>query len=118
AGELRAHIVPLVARAASTSLEERRPEMMQSVVEVATRVCENVSEAREEVMRLRGTLSSLLAGAAPRLASAGTHPISHWADQEVTDSERYRLLLQEMQDVIRELLIFGLHVHVGIPDRD
>jgi carboxylate-amine ligase len=117
-GELRAHIVPLVARAASTSLDELRPEMMQSVVEVATRVCDNVTEARDEVMRLRGTLSSLLAEADLRLASAGTHPISHWADQQVTDSERYRLLLEEMQDVIRELLIFGLHVHVGIPDRD
>ncbi|MBA3551457.1 MAG: carboxylate-amine ligase [Actinobacteria bacterium] len=117
-GQLRAHIDTLIARAADTSLGELKPEMMQSVVEVATKVCANVEEARSEILRLRGTLASLLAEADLRLGSAGTHPFSDWKDQLVTEHERYRTLEEEMQDVIRELLIFGMHVHVGVPDPD
>ena len=67
---------------------------------------------------LRGTLAALLLPAGLRIASAGTHPFSHWQDQLVTENDRYKILEEEMQDVIRELLIFGLHVHVGIPDRE
>jgi len=51
-----------------------------------------------------------------RIASAGTHPFANWHEQQVTDLERYKMLEEEMQDVIRELLIFGMHVHIAIPD--
>ncbi len=90
--------------------------MLQSVVEVGTRICGNVAEARDEVVRLRGALASLLGPQGLRIASAGTHPFSHWQDQRVTELERYKLIEDEMQDVVRELLIFGMHVHVGIAD--
>jgi len=93
-----------------------RAEMLQSVVEVGTRICANVGEARAEVIRLRGGLAGLLNPAGLRIASAGTHPFSHWQDQRVTEMERYKLFEDEMQDLVRELLIFGMHVHVGIPD--
>src|SRR5438105_12974572 len=95
-----------------------QPEFLQSEVEVGTEICGDVAEARREVTRLRSTLAELLGDAGLRLASAGTNPISHWHDQKITENERYKLLEEEMQDIARELLIFGLHVHVGIPEPD
>jgi glutamate---cysteine ligase / carboxylate-amine ligase len=118
-GELRAHIDAVMEAAqAEPSLGEMevKPEMLQSVVEVGTKICADVAEAREEIVRLRSSLASILGESGLRLASAGTHPFSHWEKQLVTEKERYKLLEEEMQDVVRELLIFGLHVHVGIPD--
>ena len=117
-GHLKSHIDTLLKAAASRFGEQIKPEMMQSVVEAGTKICRDISEARDEVTRLRGTIATLLRPAGLRLASAGTHPFSHWQEQEITDHERYKMLEEELQDVIRELLIFGLHVHVGIPDRD
>ncbi len=117
-GQLKSHIDTLLKAAAGRLGDQIKPEMMQSVVEVGTRICRDVSEARDEITRLRGTLAGLLRPAGLRLASAGTHPFSHWQEQEITERERYKILEDELQDVIRELLIFGLHVHVGIPDRD
>jgi glutamate---cysteine ligase / carboxylate-amine ligase len=116
-GELKAHIDTLLAAARSSSLvDDVRAEMLQSVVEVGTQICANVGEARAEVLRLRGGLAGLLAPEGLRIASAGTHPFSHWQDQRITEMERYKLFEHEMQDLVRELLIFGMHVHVGIDD--
>jgi glutamate---cysteine ligase / carboxylate-amine ligase len=116
-GELKAHIDTLLAAARTSSLvDDVRAEMLQSVVEVGTKICANVDEARAEVLRLRGGLAGLLNPEGLRIASAGTHPFSHWQDQRVTEIERYKLFEDEMQDLVRELLIFGMHVHVGIPD--
>lgn len=117
-GQLKSHIDTLLKAAAPRLGDQVKPEMLQSVVEIGTKICRDVSEAREEIARLRGTLVALLRPAGLRLASAGTHPFSHWQEQEVTERERYKLLEEELQDVIRELLIFGMHVHVGIPDRE
>lgn len=117
-GQLKSHIDTLLKAAAPRLLEQLRPEMMQSVVEAGTKICADISEARDELLHLRGSLAALLRPAGLRLVSAGTHPFSHWQDQQVTEHERYKVLEEELQDVIRELLIFGLHVHVGIPDRE
>jgi carboxylate-amine ligase len=117
-GELRAHIDAVMEAATPTLGEAVKPEMMQSVVEVGTKICANVTEAREEIVRLRGSLIEILGRSDLRLVSAGTHPFSRWEDQLVTDKDRYRALEAEMQDVVRELLIFGLHVHVGIAEPD
>jgi glutamate---cysteine ligase / carboxylate-amine ligase len=117
-GQLCAHIDALLQAAEPKLGDLVKREMLQSVVEIGTQVCRDVTEARAEILRLRGTLISLLAEEGLRLGSAGTHPISHWQDQLVTEHERYKMLEDEMQDVVRELLIFGLHVHVGIPDQD
>lgn len=117
-GELKAHIDAVMEAATPTLGEAVKPEMMQSVVEVGTKICANVTEAREEIVRLRGSLIEILGRSDLRLVSAGTHPFSKWEDQLVTDKDRYRQLENEMQDVVRELLIFGLHVHVGISEPD
>ena len=78
-GELKAHIDTLLAAAQSSSLvDDVRAEMLQSVVEVGTQICANVGEARAEVLRLRAGLAGLLAPEGLRIASAGTHPFSHW----------------------------------------
>jgi carboxylate-amine ligase len=115
-GGLTAHIDTLLESARPLFGEDVKPEMMQSVVEIGTRICTTVGELREELYRLRGGLAALLAKDGLRLASAGTHPFSHWQDQKITEVERYKMLEDEMQDIIRELLIFGMHIHVGIAD--
>jgi glutamate---cysteine ligase / carboxylate-amine ligase len=117
-GDLRAHIDTLLEAARPLMGEAVKAEFLQSSVEIGTRICADTSEVREEVYRMRGTLASVLAESDLRLASAGTHPFSHWQDQMITEGERYKLLEEQMQAVIRELLIFGLHVHIGIPDDD
>jgi glutamate---cysteine ligase / carboxylate-amine ligase len=117
-GELRAHIDAILEATGPTLGETVKPEMVQSVVEVGTKICADVSEARAEIVRLRSALVEVLARSDLRLVSAGTHPFSKWQDQLVTEKDRYKQLEEEMQDVVRELLIFGLHVHIGIPDRE
>ena len=115
-GELEAHIDTLLASARPILGEDVNAEMLQSVVEVGTQICGGVAEARDEVLRLRGTLRALLEPQGLRILSAGTHPFSHWRDQRITEMDRYKMIEDEMQDVVRELLIFGMHVHVGIED--
>ena len=115
-GQLKSHIETLLAAAGGRFGDQLKREMMQSVVEAGTKICADIGEARDEIVTLRGSIAALLRPAGLRIASAGTHPFSHWQDQQVTEAERYKILEEELQDVIRELLIFGLHVHVGIPD--
>jgi carboxylate-amine ligase len=92
--------------------------MMQSVVEVGTTICQDVGEARQQLGEMRQTLADLLRPEGMRLACAGTHPFSRWQEQQITDYDRYKMLEEELQDVVRALVIFGLHVHVAIPDQE
>jgi len=118
--ELKARIQEMVAtkdrRAALKDV--LKPEMHQSVVETGTRVCADINEAREEIITLRSQLASLAQENGSRIVAAGTHPFSHWIDQPITDDPRYHTLLQDMQLIARANLIFGLHVHVGIANRE
>ena len=99
--------------------EKIKPEMIQSMVEVGTGVCANVEEARADISKLRCIISSLAAKKGLRIVAASTHPFSHWGDQNIFDDSRYEFIVEEMQMIARSLLIFGLHVHVGIenPER-
>jgi glutamate---cysteine ligase / carboxylate-amine ligase len=117
-GELHSHIDTLLAAATPKLGEKVKREMMQSVVEVGTSICENVDEARDQLAHMRGTLADLLEPEGMRIACAGTHPFSHWQEQQITDHDRYKMLEEELQDVVRSLVIFGLHVHVAIPDQE
>jgi len=117
-GELHAHIDTLLAKATPKLGEKVKREMMQSVVEVGTTICKDVTEAREQLGEMRQTLAELLAPDGLRLACAGTHPTSRWSEQKITDYDRYKMLEEELQDVVRSLVIFGLHVHVAIPDAE
>jgi carboxylate-amine ligase len=90
-----------------------KPELMQSQVEVGSRVCRNVKEVRTEVVRLRREVFSLAEQNNLKIAAASTHPFARWEEQSITEGVRYRELLDDMQRVARGLLIFGMHVHVG-----
>ncbi|TME13241.1 MAG: carboxylate-amine ligase, partial [Chloroflexi bacterium] len=118
AGELHSHIDTLLAAATPQLGEKVKREMMQSVVEVGTTICDNVEQAREQLAEMRGTLTGLLKPEGLRIACAGTHPFSRWYEQQITENERYKMLEEELQDVVRSLLIFGLHVHVCVPDQE
>jgi len=98
--------------------EQIKPEMIQSQIEVGTGICKNIQEARADISRLRGIISTLARRTGLEIVAASTHPISRWQDQKIFDDERYELLVQELQTVARSLLIFGLHVHVGVADRE
>src|SRR5713226_10351169 len=80
--ELRSHIQEMFAEGEKRLKEEIKREMHDPVIEVGTPICKNVTEARREVMRLRGEIIRLVRGAGLRIASAGTHPITHWKDVE------------------------------------
>ena len=93
-----------------------KPEFLKSQIESNTRKCQNIAEAREQLQELRSTVSEVAAefGLAPIAAS--THPFSDWQKQTHTDDARYHVLAQDLQTVVRRLLICGMHVHVGIDD--
>ncbi len=115
--DLYAYISEFVSKDSLRELKlDLKPEFMQSQVEVGTRVCRNVSEVRQEVMRLRRSLCELATEEGVAIAAASTHPFANWETQSITDGERYRELLDDMQGVARRLLIFGMHVHVGFND--
>lgn len=116
--ELKSHMHQIVEGGKVLLKEQVKAEMHQSVVEVGTNICHNITEARAEVTHLRKMVSLLAAKQGLKIASAGTHPFSRWQDQLITDHPRYHEIVKEMQDAARSNLIFGLHVHVGIKDRD
>lgn len=91
-------------------------ELFQSEVEGQTPICATVGEAAAELRRLRSHLEELVAEQGLVLASAGTHPFARYEDQVVTDRVRYRRLVEQVQYPARRELVFGLHVHVGVPD--
>ena len=116
--ELRSHIQEILEYGKVILKEQIKPEMHQSVVELGTEICQSVVDARAHVIELRSRLAELAARSGLKIASVGTHPFSHWRDQLITQGERYHEIVKDMQQLARANLIFGLHVHVGIPDRD
>jgi carboxylate-amine ligase len=116
--ELRSHIQQILADGKMVLKEHVKAEMHQSVVELGTEVCSDARIARQQVVQLRGQLAGIAEAEGLKIASAGTHPFSHWMDQLITDHERYATIVEDMQQIARVNLIFGLHVHVGIPDRE
>ena len=91
-----------------------KPELIESTIELATDVCANIEAVRTELSERFRSLLGVCDGLGYELASTGTHPFSRWAEQEITDKERYHLLVNRCQWPARRLMIFGLHVHVGI----
>lgn len=116
--ELRSYITQILEEGQMILREQIKPEMHQSIIEVGTKPCRTVAEARAEVVRLRGSISALAAKNGLRIVAAGTHPISSWMHQEITPFDRYKGVVEEMQQLALQLLIFGMHVHVGMPNDD
>jgi len=115
--ELRSHIQQILADGKVLLKEHVKAEMHQSVVELGTEICEDIGAARKQVVQLRSELATIAGIKGLQIASSGTHPFSHWMDQLITADERYATILNDMQQIARANLIWGLHVHVGIPDR-
>src|SRR3954464_5554877 len=116
--ELRSHIQEILEYGKVTLKEQIKPEMHQSVVELGTEICQSIEHARTHVIDLRSKLADLAGRSGLKIASVGTHPFSHWHDQLITEGDRYKEIVKDMQLLARANLIFGLHVHVGIPDRE
>jgi carboxylate-amine ligase len=117
-GELTSYIQKFLERGELVLRDQVKAEFMQSQVEVGSQVCRNIKEARQEVMRLRRAVSEIAEAHDRRIVSAGTHPFSRWIEQDITARDRYYGLAKDMGHVARRLLIFGMHVHIGIEDPD
>jgi carboxylate-amine ligase len=117
--DLRSHIHAEIVQKGKTLLAERvKPEMHQSVVEIGTGVCRNIKEAKAEIREIRREMITLARQNGLRLAAAGTHPFAQWHKQEIYPDDRYRMIVEDMKMVARANLIFGLHVHIGVEDRE
>jgi carboxylate-amine ligase len=91
-------------------------EFLQAQIEVGTKVCAKVSEARQDLATLRRDLSKVVSEYGAAIIASSTHPFANWAQQETTEEPRYMRLRADYQQVARQLVICGMHVHVGIAD--
>ncbi len=98
--------------------EQVSPEYLQCQIEVGTRVCGSVGEAREELVRLRRTISEVADSHGVAMIAASTHPFAAWGAQKRTAKERYEVIERDLQDVVRRLMISGMHIHVAVEDED
>ena len=115
--DLVQHIEAVLAATEGHELEPRvNPELMQSVLEIATPVCRTAADVDRELRRLRSYVTGLAAEQEMRVGSAGTHPFSLFERQRITARDRYRHLVDQLQYVARRELIFGLHIHVAVDD--
>ncbi len=114
--ELRSHVSELLASSAPAFGDHIKREMHQSIVEVGTKICGSIEELAGEIIRTRRDLADAAERVGLRIAAAGTHPFSSWMDQVISPGERYETIVEELQQLARSLLIFGLHVHVAVPD--
>jgi carboxylate-amine ligase len=117
--DLRSHIATEMLAQGKLRLEERvKAEMHQSVIEVGTRVCDNIQVAQHDLFDLRRNMIRLAEEHGLVLVAGATHPFADWRVQEIYPDPRYAQVVKDLQLVARANLIFGLHVHVGIEDRE
>jgi glutamate---cysteine ligase / carboxylate-amine ligase len=116
-GELRSHVSQLMAATSPGLHDQVKPELHESIVEIGTKICSNVGELEAEMRRVRGELVRSADRVGLQVAAAGTHPFSSWIEQVISPGERYKNIVEELQQLARSLLIFGMHVHVAVPDR-
>jgi carboxylate-amine ligase len=117
--DLRSHIATEMLSQGKIRLEERvKAELHQSVIEVGTRVCKNIEEAREDLYDLRRNMIRLAEENGLMLVAGATHPFADWRAQEIYPDPRYAQVVEDLQLAARSNLIFGLHVHVGIEDKE
>jgi carboxylate-amine ligase len=115
--DLVQHIETMLAAVSGHELEPRiNPELMQSVLEIATPVCRTAGDVQRELVKLRAYVTEVAREQRMRVGSAGTHPFSLFERQRITAKDRYRALIDQLQYVARRELIFGMHVHVAVDD--
>ncbi len=117
--DLRSHVHTEILTQGRRVMQERvKAEMHQSVVEVGTGICRNIKDAKKDLTSLRRSMIGLARDNGLVLVAGATHPFADWRVQEIYDDERYHRVVEDMQLVARANLIFGLHVHIGIEDRE
>lgn len=117
-GQLCPHIQTVLEKGEPLLGEKIKPEMLQSTVEIVTGICPDIAAARVELRSLHSMLINLLEPDGVRLISAGTHPSALWQEQSSMPNPRYNELEEELQDIARSILIFGLHVHIGVENQE
>jgi glutamate---cysteine ligase / carboxylate-amine ligase len=115
-GELCSEVERLLPVAREQLGEGAQPELYQAQIEAVTGICDSLADARRELARVRRALVASAGRVGVGIGTAGTHPFSDWRSQLVTRKPRYQRLLADYQQIAREQVLFGLHVHVGIPD--
>lgn len=108
-----------IMRAAETALGSQvTHEFLRAQLEVGTKVGQTVADAAEDLRHLRRTVSAIAEDHGLKVIAASTHPFAEWSQQQITDKDRYQMLANDLQQVVRRLVICGMHVHVGIEDPD
>ena len=116
---LRSHVnLELISKGRVLLHEHIKPEMHGSMLEIGTAICNNVSEARFEVTKIRSIVSHLAKQNGLLIGAASTHPFARWEEQEIYPDDRYQIIIEDMQLLARSLLIFGMHIHIGIANRE
>lgn len=117
--ELIKEAPPTMLAACESLLENQvTPEFLQCQIEIGTAKCETMAQARNELTRMRACVASVARDHELALIAASTHPFSIWGQQKRTPKDRYRIIEEDLQNVVRRLVISGMHVHVGIDDDD
>jgi carboxylate-amine ligase len=111
--ELTSYVQQMMNQGRVVLGSQLKQEFMQSQIEVGSHICRSIQEARQEIIRLRRTVTQVAEQTGAEIAAASTHPFSRWQDQQISEGERYDDLAAEMKDAARRMLIFGMHVHLG-----
>ncbi len=109
------HILPIAEKALGKDVQL---EAQLSQIEIGTPICRTLADVRAELVRMRREVIAAAAKDGNQIAAAGTHPFSHWQEQQLTPKERYQGLMRDYQQLTREFIICGCHVHVGLSDRE
>lgn len=117
--ELKSHLqVELLSKGRAVLEEIVKPEMHGSMIEIGTPVCRNATELYGQLRKIRSVVRHLADSNGLKLGASSTHPFSHWAQQEIYPDQRYYDMVEDMQVLARSLLIFGMHIHIGIENRE
>ncbi|HLG62316.1 MAG TPA: carboxylate-amine ligase [Ktedonosporobacter sp.] len=117
-GDLSPSIESILTKGAPFLKGKIKAEEKQACVELITDICPTIEDARTELRTLHRLLRQVVEQEELALISAGTHPNARWQDQKITEKDHYRKLIEEFQDIERMLVIYGLHIHVGIEDKN
>jgi carboxylate-amine ligase len=116
--ELASYVQELLDQGRVVLQDQIKPEFLKSQIEVGSKICHSIGEARDELVRLRRSVIDIAETNGYRVAAASTHPFSRWSDQEITPEERYNKHHEELAHIARRLLVFGMHIHIGVEDPD
>lgn len=117
-GDLRSSIDDILARGEPLLDGKIKSESKQAAVELVTGICPTIAAARKELPALKALLKQVVEQEEMALISAGTHPSAYWQEQRTTEEEHYLKLEEELQDIERMLVIYGLHIHVGVDNKE